>query len=220
MCGRFTLTLESIVISERFGVPLTDWQPRYNIAPSQLCPIVLMENHQRRLDFMHWGLIPHWSNDKMSSYKLINARIESVKSKPIFRKLFQAKRCLVPADGFFEWRKISGSKIPFRIALKNGELFAFAGLWDVWHSTAEEEIKSFTILTTEANSTLSGLHNRMPIMLKKENEGYWLNPDIPVEKLDRVLNPIPAGELIIYEVSNVVNSWKIDNLKCIQPLPS
>ena len=220
MCGRFTLTLESIVISERFRVPLDDWQPQYNIAPSQLCPIVLMENHQRHLDFMHWGLIPHWSNDKKSSYKLINARIESVKSKPIFRKLFRTKRCLVPADGFFEWRKSPGGKIPFRITLKNGHLFAFAGLWDVWHNSAEEEVKSFTILTTEANSMLSGLHNRMPIMLKKENEGNWLNPDIPLEKLDMVLKPIPPEELILYEVSNVVNSWKIDNLKCIQPLSS
>ena len=217
MCGRFTLTQEKIVISERFNTPLNDWQPRYNIAPTQLFPVIVMENQQQRIDFMQWGLIPHGSQDKKGGYSLINCRIESVKTKPGFFKLFQRHRCLVPADGFFEWRKTPEGKIPYRIALKNGRLFAFAGVWDIWQGEKGEEIKSFSILTTEANSLLNNLHNRMPIMLKKENESLWLDSNTSLETLDEILKPIPAQEITYYPVSPVVNSWKIDNLKCIQP---
>jgi putative SOS response-associated peptidase YedK len=149
--------------------------------------------------------------------KLINSRVESLQIKPIFRQLFQTKRCLVPADGFFEWKKTASSKIPFRITLKSGQLFAFAGLWDVWHGEKEEEIKSFTILTTESNSLVRDLHHRMPLILRKENEALWLDPETPQERLVEALKPIPAQEMTIFEVSNIVNSWKTDSPACIQP---
>lgn len=217
MCGRFTLTLESIVISERFDVQLTDWKPRFNIAPTQTHPVILMENHHRRLDFMQWGLIPHWSVDKKSGYSLINSRVETIQTKPIFYKLFQTHRCLVPADGFFEWKKTPSGKIPYRISLKSEGLFAFAGLWDIWHGEKGEEIKTFTIITTEANSLVSEVHNRMPLILRKENEALWLDLATPQANLVEALNTIPANDMMLYEVSTIVNSWKTDNLKCIQP---
>lgn len=195
-----------------------EWKPRYNIAPSQPHPVIVMENHHRYLDFMQWGLIPHWSKDKRESYKLINSRVESVKSKPIYHKLFQTKRCLVPADGFYEWKQSSSGKIPFRIGLKSGQLFAFAGLWDVWQGDTGEAVQSFTILTTEANALVSELHSRMPILLKRENEAIWLDPHAPQAKLDEALKPRLAQEMTFYEVSPIVNSWKTDNPQCIQPV--
>lgn len=159
MCGRFTLTVESIVVAERFEASLKDiqWQPRYNSAPSQPSLIIIIENTHRQVVTMTWGLIPYWSKEKKSGYQMINARIETVKSKPRFRRLFQTRRCLVPADGLFEWRKTKAGKIPYRITLKNGKLFAFAGLWDVWQGENEEKINSFTILTSDSNSIVKKL---------------------------------------------------------------
>jgi putative SOS response-associated peptidase YedK len=221
MCGRFTLTTESIVITERFDVPFKDieWQLRYNIAPSQSCLTVIMKNNQRELISMSWGLIPHWEKDKKSSYQMINARVETVKNKTSFRELFKSRRCLVPADGFYEWKKNVAKKIPYRIALRSSKLFSFAGLRDEWHGENGEEIKSFTILTSDSNALISKLHHRMPIILKKENEALWLDPNLQNEAiLDELLQPYSVNEMTLYEVSDFVNSWKNDNFKCIQPV--
>lgn len=218
MCERFSLTPKSSIISERFGVSFTNWQPRYNIAPSQICPIIILDNQQRRLDFMQWGLIPHWSDDQKIGESLFNSNVESMKSEPIFCKLFQSKRCLVPADGFIEWKRATSGKIPFRISLKNDQLFSFAGLWDIWHKANGDQIKSFTILTTEANPLVGELHYRMPILLRKECEDFWLDPNATDEQLEEALTPIAPKDMTLYEVSNIVNSGKVDHSKCIQPM--
>lgn len=220
MCGRFSLTIESVIFAERFGVPLTEWHPRYNLAPSQLCPIIIMENEKRKLESMNWGLIPHWSKDKKHGYSMINAKVETVRIKRSFKKLFQTHRCLVVADGFYEWKKTSSGKIPYRITLKSSEPFAFAGLWDEWRGEQGEKIKSFTILTTQSNQLVSELHDRMPVILKRENESLWLDIDLynDHEKMEKVLTPYPENEMKIYLVSNIVNSWKNDDVSCIQPL--
>lgn len=220
MCGRFTLTGEANIFLERFDVPFKEWLPRYNIAPSQSCPIIFMEKGIRKLEAMNWGLIPHWSKDKNHGYSMINARVETLQSKPSFKNLFQTNRCLVIADGFYEWKKTAQGKIPYRITLKSGEPFAFAGLWDEWHGEKGEEIKSFTILTTESNPLVHELHDRMPVILKRENEDRWLNSNLPKDQasLKQVLTQYPASEMRLYSVSRIVNSWKYDNLSCIQPI--
>lgn len=219
MCGRFSLTIESSLILERFGIPIPEWHPRYNIAPSQPCPIVFMEDGIRKIAAMNWGLIPQWSKDKNHDYSMINARVETVQSKPSFKKLFQTRRCLVIADGFYEWKKTAEGKIPYRITLKSGEPFAFAGLWDEWRGEQGEGIKSFTILTMESNSLVNAIHDRMPIILKKENENLWLDLDSHQEqvKIEEALTPYPANEMRLYPVSSIVNSWKNDTVSCIQP---
>jgi len=220
MCGRFTLAVDAQVITERFKVILTDlnWKPRYNIAPTQPCPVVTSDNHQRRFLTMCWGLIPHWSKDKKTSYRMINARVETINSKPAFCNLFRTKRCLIPADGFYEWKQTPKGKIPFRAALKDDALFGFAGLWDVWKNDKEEEIKSFTILTTVANSLLNQLHDRMPVILKKKDEERWLDLNVQDPNLlEPLLTPYSAQEMKLFEVSSIVNSWKNDVAECILP---
>jgi len=221
MCGRFSLAMEAFIISQRFEVPfgIPEWQPRYNIAPSQRCLAIYMEKNQRVLEPLVWGLIPHWSKDKKSGFQMINARAETLNSKPTFRSLIQTKRCLVPADGFFEWKKTAAGKIPFRVALKSGELFAFAGLWDSWQDENEKVIKSFTIITTEANTLVSQLHDRMPVILKREDEGRWLDPVIhDYDKLEPFFRPYASEGMTLYEVPSLVNSWKNDSPACIHRL--
>lgn len=224
MCGRFLLTIDEITaIAKRFGILerflKIEWIPHYNIAPTQQCLTVIVEENKPHLVPMSWGFIPHWSKDKKSGYSLINARAESVKIKPAFRESFQRRRCLVPADGFFEWRKTPQGKIPFCVRLKNEEIFAFAGLWDQWTSEEGESIKSFTILTCQSNALVANLHDRMPVILKRENEDAWLDPSVrDPEKLEPLLSPYPDREMKMYEVSSVVNSWKNDTDECVRPI--
>ncbi|WP_042278735.1 SOS response-associated peptidase [Candidatus Protochlamydia sp. R18] len=219
MCGRFTLTAEAINLSERFEIPLKKftWFPRFNIAPSQSCLTIFIENQQKQIESMVWGLIPPWSKEKRPNYQMINVRSETLKSKPSFQNLFKTRRCLIPADGFFEWKATSSGKIPFRITLKNGDLFAFAGIWDIWKDKNGEEIKSFAILTTASNSVVNPIHNRMPVILQKTDEAMWLNSSNQ-NALEQILKPYPSNEIISYEVSNIVNFWKNDYPICIQPI--
>ncbi|CAF22785.1 SOS response-associated peptidase [Candidatus Protochlamydia amoebophila] len=220
MCGRFTLTAEAINLSERFEIPLKEftWLPRFNIAPSQSCLTIFIENQQRQIDSMVWGLIPHWSKEKRSNYQMINVRSETLKSKPSFQNLFKTRRCLIPADGFFEWKATRSGKIPFRITLKNGDLFAFAGIWDIWKDKNGEEIKSFAILTTASNSVVNPIHNRMPVILQKTDEAMWLNSSNQIALEQILQKTYPSNEIISYEVSNIVNFWKNDYPICIQPI--
>lgn len=221
MCGRFTLTVEKSVIMERFGLSSANivWQPRYNIAPNQPCPTVIDNGSELLLQLMVWGLIPHWSKDKKNAFQMINARAETVKTKPSFRDSFRNRRCLVPADGFFEWKKTDAGKIPYRATLRTGGLFALAGLWDTWMDEKGDEIKTFTILTTEANSLLATLHDRMPVILKREDEARWINPSIQEsEEVEKLLKPFSANEMALTEVSAIVNSWKNDTPDCIIPV--
>lgn len=221
MCGRFSLAVETQVIAELFEVPAGtfEWQPRYNIAPTQPCPVITSADNMRTLSLMRWGLIPHWSKDKKMAFQMVNARAETVKSKPSYRDSFRKRRCLIPTDGFFEWKKGSAGKTPYRATLQNGKPFAFAGLWDSWKDEAGNEIRSFTILTTESNSLIRPLHDRMPVILKKEDEALWLDTTITeLQKLDPLLKPYPEAEMKLYEVSPIVNTWKNDTPDCINPL--
>src|SRR3990170_4108942 len=177
MCGRFTLTTNLGAIAKRFGVSrfLEEVGPRYNIAPTQAV-IVVNDNRTRHLTQMQWGLIPSWAKDPAIGNRMINARAETVATKPAFRVALRKRRCLIPADGFYEWRQQGRRKQPVYIALKTREPFSFAGLWETWTSPDGQEIKTCTIITTEANDLLKPIHDRMPVILTREAEAVWLDP--------------------------------------------
>jgi putative SOS response-associated peptidase YedK len=227
MCGRFTLTKNLKVIADRFSTPLpTDElatiQPRYNIAPTQFV-IVVGDDGQRYMKQMKWGLIPSWAKDPAIGNRMINTRAETVADKPAFRGLLKKRRCLIPSDGFYEWQLLGKVKQPVHIVLTNREPFGFAGLWDHWKSPAGEEILSCTIITTEANDLLKQVHDRMPVILTRETEAQWLDPqnDKP-EQLLPLLKQYPSDEMGYYPVSRQVNSPMVDkpsNIELINVKP-
>ena len=224
MCGRYTITVKEEILIKRFKVK--DYQgehsPRYNVAPSQNNPAVLTNEESKRVMLpMRWGLIPSWSKEESIGNKMINARIETVSEKPSFRTGFSKRRCLVPADGYYEWRKNGkpGKKQPFRIVLKSRELFAFAGLWDLWKNPEGETIRSYTIITTEADDLVRKIHPRMPVILRPENENIWIDPNLhDLNTLMKVLIPYPADLTEMYEVSSLVGNPSVDIENCIQPV--
>jgi len=199
----------------RPGTPLL--KPRYNLAPGQEAPVVIYED-SKILRLMQWGLVPSWAKEASIGYKMINARAETLTQKPSFKKSFKQRRCLVLADGFYEWRKGTGgrTKIPLRFVLKNREPFAFAGLWDTWQKPDGDLLHSFTIITTESNELIRPIHDRMAVMLRQEDEAKWLDPDLKdVEQLIPLLKPYPSDQMEGYEVSTLVNSPKNDTPECI-----
>jgi putative SOS response-associated peptidase YedK len=217
MCGRFTLHLSPELIAEIFRVPfLADFVPRFNVAPSQSQPVVRQTTEGRQIVQMKWGLIPHWAQDSRMGYSMINARAESLDVKPAFRGSFHSQRCLVVADGFYEWRHEGKTKEPFYITLKNGGVMAFAGLWDHWQNQDGEIVESFTIITCDSNELVSKLHNRMPVVIYQKNYSTWLNPATPLENVKKLLLPYPAERMTLWKVSSLVNSPKIDSEECIR----
>ena len=230
MCGRFTLTTDLFNLKLHFSTDLIDaaltaepWRPRFNIAPTQLAPIVTLEpDGKRRLRLMKWGLVPSWSTDPKLGAKMINARAETVAEKPSFRKAFAERRCLVPVDGFYEWRKDSEKqKTPMWIHRPDKRVFAFAGLWEIWkdRGAAGAPLETFTILTTEASPFMSAIHDRMPVILDGEGERTWLAPEATAADRQALLKPLRAPDGLSAEaVSTVVNSPRNDTDECIRPL--
>ncbi len=223
MCGRFTLTIDPGELRDAVQgllIPDVEFSPRYNIAPTQ--PIAVIPNTgENRLDFFVWGLIPSWAKDPTIGSRLINARSESLAEKPSFRSSFRRKRCLILADGFYEWRVMNGSKIkqPVYIHLKNKKLFAFAGLWDTWFSPEGSEIKSCTIITTQANSLIAPFHDRMPVILNQSAYSIWLDThEKQPETLSPLLQPYPADGMALYDVSRMVNDPANDRAECVTPI--
>lgn len=223
MCGRYTLSLDFSLVRERFqfefGSDFT-YVPRYNIAPSQPVLAVISDGKRRRGGYLRWGLIPPWAKDPSIGNRMINARLETAAEKPAFREAFRRKRCLIPADGFYEWKRTGTGKIPVRCVLRSRRPFAFAGLWETWRSPSGQVIHSCTILTTKAGALLAPIHERMPVILPPDLEETWLDPSIREPELFRdLLQPYPDEELEVYEVSSLVNSAKIDTPACIAPAP-
>jgi putative SOS response-associated peptidase YedK len=212
MCGRYTLTKapdeEKVIEPEGIEIPLI---PRYNIAPSQFCPIVPMDD-PIHIHFFRWGLIPHWAREASVGYKMINARAETLTEKPAFRNLLGNRRCLVLADSFFEWKKAGSKKQPYRIMLKSGEVFAFAGLTSRWRDPADgQEIGTFTIITCEPNEVAALYHDRMPVILTRESARIWLDPKAELHDALSLLKPYPAAEMRAYPVSPAVGSPRNDS---------
>lgn len=221
MCGRYTLVKPAKEVSERFGVEVgKQYQPRYNAAPTQLMPVITADAPEG-LSWFHWGLVPAWSKDKAVSQKLINARAETLEEKASFRNALKRRRCLVPADGFYEWKSVGKkSRVPYRITLLQEELFAFAGLWEEYEDDEGQMIHTFTIITTEASTALQSLHSRMPVILSKKAEKDWLNLNLEQEQLKALLEPYPANKTRLYTVSSQVNNASQDAPAMIAPAPA
>lgn len=216
MCGRFTLTVDPAELREwldLIDVPAR-LAPRYNIAPTQPVAVVV-SSIDRKVEIFQWGLIPSWSKDPSMGSRMINARAETVHEKPAFRAPFQRKRCLILADGFFEWKALDKGKQPYFIHLKSGKPFAFAGLWDHWTSPEGDERKTCTIITCEPNDLMAKLHNRMPVILDRQAMWDWLDPTATPVALKALLIPYD-GQLEAYPVSRSVNKPDHDAPDCIQ----
>ena len=221
MCGRYSLTASLQELAERFEFDSDQeiFQPRYNIAPTQQV-LTVVGGETRRAGFMRWGLIPSWSKGGPTSRPLINARAETVAEKPAFRGSLRNRRCLVPADGFYEWQKVAGAKRPMRVTMRSGEPFAFAGLWSMGSDSEGNRISSCAIITTAANDVLKPIHHRMPVILAQEVEDLWLDPSLDdSDELTQFLEPYPDDALEAYEVSRLVNSASNDVLEVTAPLP-
>ena len=219
MCGRFTLFVDPKDLMEAFpGFALpAEWTPRYNIAPSQ--PIAVIPNSgENKIELFRWGLIPSWAKDPTIGNRMINARAETLAEKPAFRAAYRQRRCLVLADGFYEWRKEPGrgTKTPMYIRLESGEPFAFAGLWESWRGPDDQPIRSCTIITTTPNALVERIHNRMPVILGREAYEPWLDPSPQSpDRLGTWLRPYPASQMVAYPVSTQVNNPSNDSPACI-----
>jgi putative SOS response-associated peptidase YedK len=218
MCGRFLINALPGDVAKVFAVPEEPSlfpEPRYNVAPTQTVPVVVEENGARRLRAMRWGLIPSWAKDPSIGYKTINAKCETVAEKPSFRSAFKKRRCLVPASGFYEWRKEGGKKLPILMRPKSG-LFAFAGLWETWNGD-EQPLDTFTIITTEANELVRPVHDRMPVALRPEDFAAWF--DTTGGDVLPLLRPYPADAMTATPVNPWVNDARHQGPECIEPVP-
>jgi putative SOS response-associated peptidase YedK len=207
MCGRYTMFTPAEALMERFRAELSPnlFTPTYNAAPSQ-GQLTILHTEPHIITVSSWGFVPEWAHDRSDVKPLITARAETVATKPFFRGAFKKKRCLVLADGFYEWKRAGKHKVPYRIALKTEEPFAFAGIWSSGHDTNGAEQQAFAIITTEANPLVAEIHHRMPVILHERDEEAWLNPQLPLEEARAMLAPFPAELLTAYEVSPMVNS--------------
>lgn len=180
---------------------------------------MILQEEKRELRLLQWGLVPFWADDPKTGYKMINARAESVTQKPAYRKSFRSRRCLVPSDGFFEWKKVNGGKQPYWISLKEETIFCFAGLWDRWKGPEGEEIESYTIITTSPNSLVAPMHDRMPVILPSDAYAKWLDPaNRDVDELGRLLTAYPEERMVAHPVSKRVNNPANDSVDCIKPI--
>ncbi len=218
MCGRFTFT-DPRALAEAYGVtgPIPEFAPRYNVAPSQAIPVIALKRDGlgRGVAMLKWGLVPHWAADPKSGPRPINVRAESLGS-PTFRDAFRARRCLIPADGFYEWSTVGKKKIATHFRLASGAPFAFAGLWDFW-TDGSERLATCAIITTEANAVVGAVHDRMPAIVPATRYAAWLsNETDPVERLD-LLQPYPSDELVGRTVGSAVNSPRVDGPDCLGP---
>lgn len=219
MCGRFTLMADSETLRQAFEVdsapPLT---PRYNIAPTQPVAAVIAADDKRMLELFRWGLIPSWAKDPAIGNRMINARAETVAEKPAFRAALKRRRCLIPADGFYEWKAEGRKKTPMYIQLKDGDPFAFAGLWEAWQSPDGDLVKSCTLITTTPNPLMEKIHDRMPVILPPSAYEAWLGPgELPATKLQSLLKPFAASKMKAAAVSTLVNNPANDLPECIVP---
>jgi len=220
MCGRFTNTSDPSALAERFAATLPDGVlQRYNVAPAQNVLTVRALEGERVAELMRWGLVPHWAKDPSVSYKMINARAETVAEKPVYKKLLESKRCLIPADGFYEWTTApDGKKVPIRFTLSDAELFAFAGLWTSWvNKESGELLDSCTIVTTTPNDLVAHTHNRMPVILPMDAERRWIDPELSVDDARALLRPYPADAMLAHVASRRVNRAGPDDAELFVP---
>jgi putative SOS response-associated peptidase YedK len=226
MCGRFALISPGEALIEQFGLrpeittSVSSLTPRYNIAPTQPVAAIRLapDSQTKELTFFRWGLIPSWAKDMKMGSRLINARSETVAEKPSFRAAFKRRRCLIPADGFYEWQRQGSQKQPMYIHAVDHKLFALAGLWETWHAANGSAIDTCTILTTGPNELMQPIHNRMPVIIEPPDYSLWLNPEPQPDRALHLLRPYPAEQMAAHAVSTVVNNPRNDTPECIAPL--
>ncbi len=222
MCGRFTLIKTGEVVAELFELADTpDLSPRYNIAPTQPVAAVVCDapSAPRRLVNLRWGLIPTWAKDPTVGSPMINARADTIATKPSFRSAFKKRRCLIVADGFYEWQKVNGGKQPQYITMSDRDPFAFAGLWEHWRGSDGQDIYSCTIITTEPNELMKPLHDRMPVILPRDAYASWLDPNnTSASDLQSLLCAHAAEDMCAHPVSLRVNNPAHDVAACVQPV--
>ena len=221
MCGRYTLAKPLTTIKKHFGpiIVKCEYGERYNIAPGQSIPAITLKNNQRELRLMRWGLIPSWTRNIKTVKALINARSETVHQKPSFRDSFKTHRCLIPADGFIEWKVEEKGKFPNYIFLKSKDIFAFAGIWTKWDKGALP-IYSFSIITTQANTKIAAIHERMPVIMEPSNYKLWLTHDTDSRTLIDLLSPFNSEKMESYQISQEINSYKNDHDNLLSPISS
>jgi len=223
MCGRYKLSRRKQIIEEYFGsAPWDDdWSPRYNIAPTQPVPVIRQHPKEpiRQLTQMKWGLIPSWAKSPSGAAGMINARSETAATKPAFRDPLTFRRCLIPTDGFYEWQRRGSAKQPFCFEVGDGELFAFAGLWERWSDPSGQWLKSCSILTTTPNAVTSTVHDRMPVILRKDDYDVWLDPGMQnVAAISELLKPFDARLMRCFPISTRINHVANDDAECSAPV--
>jgi putative SOS response-associated peptidase YedK len=223
MCGRYRLSRRKQIIEEHFETAdwQEDWSPRYNVAPTQPIPVIRQHPKEpvRQISLMKWGLIPNWARDASIANSTINARSETAATKPAFRDPLRYRRCLIPADGFYEWLRTSTSKQPYCFEVNDGELFAFAGLWDGWKNAEGQWIKTCSILTTVPNAVTATVHDRMPVILDRESYDLWLDPGMQnVAVISELLKPYDARLMRSYPISTRINHVANDDEDCSRPV--
>jgi putative SOS response-associated peptidase YedK len=223
MCGRYRLSRRKQIIEEHFdcGPWDDDWSPRYNIAPTQPIPVIRQHPKEptRQISTMRWGVVPHWAKDASGAAGTINARSETAAEKPAFRDPMRYRRCLIPADAFYEWKRNGASKQPYCFEVNDGEMFAFAGLWDGWKSAEGQWIKTCSILTTIPNAVTASVHDRMPVILDRESYDLWLDPGMTnVQVISELLKPYDARLMRSYPVSMRINHVANDDEECSRPV--
>ncbi len=218
MCGRYTLKMPIALVTEELDLDRPEFEvaARYNIAPTQRLP-VLTQEQPRHLQLMRWGLIPSWAKDPSIGSKMINARAETLAEKPAFRMALQERRCLIPADGFYEWQQTGFGKLPQHIHLISGNLLTFAGLWESWRDGEGRELRSFTIITTTPNALMATIHDRMPVIIPPSKRAVWLDPATGPAEVQALLMPLPDGLLTTQTVGDLVNSPRNDGPELLWP---
>lgn len=221
MCGRFTLTADQDSFENRFSLTRFDlgWVPSFNIAPTQEVLTVTNDGSENRPELMRWGLVPSWAKDPKIGNRMINARSETLAEKPSFRTAFKRRRCLIPADGFYEWKREGKAKKPMLITANPGGLFAFAGLWETWKQPDDSWLLTCAIITTSANEFMKSIHDRMPVILPRESEASWLDSEEQdTAMLSELLLPYDSDRMEAYEVSTLVNSPRNNFPEVIEPV--
>lgn len=224
MCGRSSLTKTEKELEKRFQATFYSEElerynplPNYNVAPTSMCPVIINKD-KNHFHIFRWGLVPFWAKDLKIGASMINARMETVLEKPAFRQAVKSRRCLVPMDGFYEWKRSATQKTPYRIQVADTDIFAAAGLWEEWHQPGGNPVFTFTVLTTDANAFMQPIHDRMPVILNIEQESLWLDDDISPAELLRQIPPFPSERMKAYRVSDKVNNVRNNDPSLILPV--
>ncbi|WP_315795462.1 SOS response-associated peptidase [Paenibacillus sp. BIC5C1] len=219
MCGRFTITDPIEEIMDRYYASIAEgfeYKPNYNAAPMQFIPTIIGSKDGNRLGSLRWGLVPNWAKDEKIGNKMINARVETLTEKPAFKRLISSKRCIIPCSGFYEWKKDGSIKQPMRILMKDDSIFSLAGLYDTWIDPEGNKLSTCTIITTEPNRLMTDIHDRMPVILRPQDEADWLNKESDKESVLRLLSPYEADEMIAYKVDSAVGNVRNNHEELIK----